>query len=401
MKKFINNIISKVVTVIIGIVLLIYTLIHVTYLHRGYNVINGFYNLPKNSMDLAVVGTSVTFSSFMPYEAWHDYGISSYNYCTNVQFENSIKYSIRDIEKTQSPIVILVDIFPFIYEHNAGNTEWTKAQRELYIKFNLDSRKYNFDRFNLIDEILRDRNESRSMQDYLYYYFDIVRYHSNEINLANFNNSQKNLNRGIEHFRHVDKGYLIDADKIIKNDNSLLKIGERDEFYLKELVDISKSSKSKIIFICPPIVFSDNKELHKKNYIIKYLTDNNCIALDLTNQINKLKMNYLTDYYNETHFDALGAEKITKYLCEYIKNNYDIPDRRKDINYRYINDDYDVWKPIKGGYVFLDLTSVAVDMKEGKIVTKNESDVESINRALSQISTRSNIKKETVKIEPR
>ena len=98
MMTIFKNVIKRVITVIVGILLLVFTLIHVTYIHRGYTVLQGFYALPKNSIDVAVVGTSITFSAFMPMDAWHDYGISSYNYCTNVQFLNSLKYSLKDIE---------------------------------------------------------------------------------------------------------------------------------------------------------------------------------------------------------------------------------------------------------------------------------------------------------------
>ena len=390
MKKLFKNIIKRVFTVTIGIAILIYTLIHVTYMYRGYNILNGFYALPKNSIDVAVVGTSVTFSSFMPYDAWHNYGISSYNYCTNVQFQNSLKYSIKDIERTQNPKLIIIDIFPFIYNHNAQNSDWKIDQKELYIKYNLDSRKYQLDRINLVNEIVRDKNGSFSLDDFLYYFFDIVRYHTNDINIDHFNNSKKEINRGYEHFRHVDKQYLINPDELVQTNNKIKKINEKDNFYLKELVEFSKKSKAEILFFCPPICFYDEDSMKQKNYIVEYINNNNCICIDLSNKMDELLMIYSMDYWNINHFDALGAEKITKYLCEYIQKNYDIPDRRDDENYKYLNDDYETWKIMKDEYVFLDLTSVAADKQKGLIKEITLASDDSKNIILKNIATKSN-----------
>ncbi len=394
MNNLIKKIIRRIITVILGIVLLTYSLIHITYIHRGYNILNGFYALPKNSIDVAIVGTSVTFTSFIPLDAFHDYGISAYNYCTNVQFENSIKYSIKDIERTQKPKIYLIDIFPFLYNHNGQNTEWKETQKELYIKYNLDSRRYHFDRLSLVNEILKDKNNNSSINEFLYYFFDIVRYHSNEINIDQYDNSTKDINRGYQHFRHVDKPYLINLKDIVNdNDSKTSKINERDEFYLKELVELSKISDSEFIFFCPPVYFYDEKNIRQKNYVVEYLNSNNCICLDLSTKKKEMIMMYNMDYWNETHFDALGAEKITKYLCNYIKKNYDIPDRRKDENYKFISDDYEAWKKTKEEYLFLDLTSVAADKQKGLIKDISIEVDKKITKTLEKIATKSNATK--------
>lgn len=390
MMTIFKNVIKRVITVIVGILLLVFTLIHVTYIHRGYTVLRGFYALPKNSIDVAVVGTSITFSAFMPMDAWHDYGISSYNYCTNVQFLNSLKYSLKDIERTQNPKVILVDISPFVFDHIVSNPDWSADSKALHTKYNLDSRRYSLDRFNLVDEILKDTGDKTTISDYLYYYFDIVRYHSNEINIDHFFNSEKDLNRGYQHFRHVDKPYLIDLNNMILKDDKTQKPNEKNIYYLKELIDVSKKSKSEVIFFCPPVYFNETKYIRQKNYICEYLENNNCICLDLCDDMDKLTMIYNMDYWNETHFDALGAEKITKYICEYLKKNYDLPDRRKDENYKSLNDDYEIWKGVKGEYGFLDLTSVAADKQKGLIKDVPEVVETKIVKARQSVATKSN-----------
>lgn len=66
----------------------------------GYTRLMDFYECEKNTIDVVLVGTSVTFLSYMPMEAWNNYGMAAFDYCTNVQFENALRYSIRDVLKT-------------------------------------------------------------------------------------------------------------------------------------------------------------------------------------------------------------------------------------------------------------------------------------------------------------
>ena len=65
-----------------------------TYCYRGElsstrSNISGFYAEESDSIDVIIMGTSCTFSSYMPMEAWNEYGIVSYNFCTSSSDNNS------------------------------------------------------------------------------------------------------------------------------------------------------------------------------------------------------------------------------------------------------------------------------------------------------------------------
>jgi hypothetical protein len=65
-----------------------------------------------------------------------------------------------------------------------------------------------------------------------------------------------------------------------------------------------------------------------------YIEEHGFTFADFSNDIDKIGIDHKTDLWNVNHFDALGSEKVTKYLCEYLVNNYDIPDRRGDARRR-------------------------------------------------------------------
>ena len=45
-------------------------------------------------------------------------------------------------------------------------------------------------------------------------------------------------------------------------------------------------------------------------------------------------LDFDTDLYNSTHVNIFGADKYTDFLSNYLKTNYNLPDRREDKNYQ-------------------------------------------------------------------
>ena len=56
-----------------------------------------------------------------------------------------------------------------------------------------------------------------------------------------------------------------------------------------------------------------------------------------------MNLNFSTDFRDDDHLNYYGAQKITAHLGKYIKEHYDIPDRRLDPAYAKWNDDYKLY----------------------------------------------------------
>ena len=58
-----------------------------------------------------------------------------------------------------------------------------------------------------------------------------------------------------------------------------------------------------------------------------------------------MEIDGLTDYYdNRAHTNALGAEKVTAYFGRWLRENYDLPDRRNDAAYASWDAAYAQWQ---------------------------------------------------------
>ena len=344
---------KRVFTVIVGLVLLIYSFLCSTYMVRGYTRLVGFYALEKNSVDVVFLGTSVTFTSFMPMEAWHEYGIVAYDYCTNVQFENSLRYSLADIERTQKPKIIMLDVAPFLYEHYAGNEAWDKEDLELYIKYNLDSRKYTLDRFALVKEINDDVHGS--FGDYWYYFFDISRYHTKKAVFERYDNASKDITRGYGFLVH-NGGAIFSPENAVTDDGSVVPLNGREQDYFDKLLETAKGIDAEVVFYCAPVYYDKTEQLGRKNYLRACVEKEGFTFADFSGDVEKVGIDYTTDLWSRDHFDSLGAKKTTRFLCEYLKSNYNIPDRRSDERYAALNRDYSEWEKLMGKYEREDLS---------------------------------------------
>lgn len=329
-----------------------YLFIHISYMYRGYTRLMGFYALEKDSIDVVFLGTSITFSSFMPMEAWKQYGYTTYNYCTNLQFEGSMVYSLREICKTQSPQLIVIDVAPFINQHWVTSEDWPDQKRDTYIKYNLDSMRYSAERTALAIRI--NNAIGGGVRTLFHYLFDIEHYHDRTPVPEQWNNAVNDIGRGYEHI----SGNVIDEAALVADDGSEMPLGEPHEGYFQELMAEADTLNAQIIYYCAPVNFNNIESVARKNYIKRIVQETGHTFWDLSGESAAIGLDLQQDFYDVNHFDALGAEKVTNFLAPQLDEVYDLPDHRDDPAYESWHHDYEVWVERKENFLAQDRPDV-------------------------------------------
>lgn len=326
------------------IIIFIYLSVHLTYIFREplshtKAHLMGFYSEKKNTVDVAVIGTSCTFSAIAPMQLWEDRGIAAYDFCTNVMLENTMKYAIREVLRTQSPRLVIIDIAPFMNGHAVWQGRGAFASNTQVLRYNTDGFKISKNRLDLINDIVYDKKKRWS------YYFDLAYHHSN----PNPDIHDWNLNRP-----SPNKGYSNTPIEIIFTEKSgedtacpdQCPLADWEMSLFDELLAETDKQGINVLFINGPYWPVDDKpdDFKKAAYLKKYLTDKGYDYLDLHEHMNEINLVGTEDYsmdYN--HYTITGAVKISKFLGNYLADNYDLPDRRTDKRYDKWRAEYTEW----------------------------------------------------------
>ncbi len=267
---------------------------------------NGILGEREHTIDVLVVGDSESYSAISPMEMWQRYGFTSYVCGTILQ---PLLLSERFIERTfeaQSPTVVILET----------NT------------------------------IFRETTLSQDIESKLESYFSVFQYH----------NRWKDLS-GYDFFREPrytwtddSKGYICNAyikpataAGYMAYTDKVEKIPETNQAYLKNIIDLCRDNNAELVLLSTPSTVNWNYKRHNaienfaNEYGVKYL-DMNLIA-------DEIAIDWSVDTRDAgDHVNYTGSVKVSAYLGQYLKEEYDLPDHREDPA-------YSSWHDAMEGYI--------------------------------------------------
>lgn len=327
-----KNLIS-VLKIICFALVFVFVFLTLTYIMRPINAniknIAGFYSEEDNTLDMVYIGGSAAFVYWEPLKAYEEYGIASYNYAFNsVQAETYI-YSIKEVLKTQNPELIIIDARAFQYRDDQEKG----PNSPFYYNFTT-SLPFSWNRFNYIENTV----PKYLQEDTLAYHFDIMKYHTRN-DIFDFKTSIKmmlgiyrNEYKGFDFYPWVGsierQDFQTDKETPISNETKEI---------LDELLSFMKTVDTKFLFVVSPYSMSVNDK-QNFNYIQKIIEKTGYPFLDANEFYDEMNLDFDTNFYNVNHVNIFGAEKYTEFLADYLKENYDLPDRREDPTYESWDD---------------------------------------------------------------
>lgn len=336
--------VTNLVKLIIFIALFLFIFVHVSYMCRGElshsrKNLSGYYALEDNSLDLVIFGTSGTFSSYAPMEAYEAEGYTSYNFSTNVMGADTMPFALKEIVKTQRPKAIVIDIYPFIMRHiiKAGILD------DVAVRYNTDGYKYSLNRIKMISDIVPEK-------DKLTYYLDIFKYHDNTFTWSNFFGEMDNLDKG---YNSLDYGQ--EREPVLTSE--IIPLHPELETCLSNLIDECRSVQDKygikIEFIFYPYANLDDQypeSIGNVNYIAQRLSEEGFSFINCQDFRSDFNIDADMDYWDAGHFNIYGAEKVTRVLAPVFAQKYDLPDHRGEAKFSKWDEEIAYWDHYKGEY---------------------------------------------------
>ena len=303
----------------------------------SYNLqnIEGLYGEKENSFDVIYIGGSAAFVYYAPPRAWENYGIVSYDYAADTIQIESYKYMITEVLKTQDPKLIILDARAFQYR-DKDNID-AQPPGEVPYRNVLTGMRLSKNKIDFIYNNIKYTSDS----DKLPYIFDILKYH----NSNNF--KLDNIKMLFKKYKHPYNGFLLNPshkrlEKPYFMTDEIGKLSKETNDIFEDLLDFLDSTKRDYLFV---VSTYEEKPEHKQifNYVQSVIENRGYRFIDTNEYIDDMNVDYSTDFYHEGHMNIYGAEKYTDFISKYIIENYNIPDRRNDSNYEYMNDYLDQW----------------------------------------------------------
>ncbi len=274
--------------------------------------ISYFYEEPKNSMDVAYIGSSNVIAHYIPTLAYKEYGFTTSIYATYSQSFDTIKYFIEEVRKYQNPKLYIIDIAQIINEHkNIDSGE---------IRTGADSMKFSLNRIKLINKKLS--HYSVPYTDYINYYFSFNLYHNRwkDILSGDLKNENENLYKG---YTFNDKIEPQISYKWVEDTRELPEYNHKE---LLDLLEYIKENDLNVLFVIPARIFN-NTVARQLNEASKIIENKNYSVINFNN-LEDYKIDYLKDFNDGGHLNIFGATKYTLYFGKYLKEKYNLSDHR-------------------------------------------------------------------------
>ena len=327
--------IKPLISVICFLILIYVVFQSLTYMMRGNNgdTIRGLYTEPENTIDVLCVGPSSVYEYFTPLKAYHDYGFTSYDFGAGGIDAELYPYLIKEALKTQSPQVILADVRKLL---SAEHDEEIGA----YFRNGSDAMKLSLNRIEGIHYFCEKNNipDKNALNTYL----DIIFYHANYDRLGEKNtwgyidNVEPDKKKG----SITPRPYVHFYDTPDADTDEVSELSKMTTDILTDIINVCKDNGIELVLTASPYII--NEKLQKElNAMGAFAEENGIPFLDFNGKYNLIPVDFHCDFRNSRHFNVLGMEKYTEFICQYLDEKYNLPDHRLDESYSGWNENAD------------------------------------------------------------
>ena len=282
-----------------------------------------YYEQPAGTIDGVYFGTSITQRGWISPYAYKKDGLTIYNLATASQPIVLTKYLMEEAQKTQDIKLFVIDI------RDASKS--SDVIKDAAIRRVTDTVKDSPNRVRMVRGALdfASRGENTIDTKDLSYFIKIMKYH------GRWNGHMMGESEGVTYY----KGFAFFEPTEFRirtvDDNGstedTLEMAEETEEVITDLLDYCDTLDAQVLFVAAPLV-ETLEEQSRVNAAQKMIEERGYTVLNFFHQDMRdiIGVDYDTFFYNDSHMNYFGATSYTDYVSSYIREHYDLPDRRED-----------------------------------------------------------------------
>ena len=289
--------------------------------------VRGFYDLEENTLDAIFLGSSATYAFWNPPVAWSKHGIAVYSYASANQSPVLAKYLIEETQKTQPDASYIINL-------NAIDCQMTVEDFHKLTDYMPNS----LTRFKVIEygRKLFDYTKEETSE----LMFPIIRYHDRWQDLTK------------KDFLQVSDPYLSgssyslfhkkqDVSGGLGPDCGYREMPEKTKAAMADLLEYIKEKNVKVTFVVVPSGTTEVQQIEMLNSCVDFVESYGYDVLDMRYDVEKIGIDYKTDFYNPKHTNVRGSIKITEYISKHLIKTFGFEDKRGQEEYKVWDEAYE------------------------------------------------------------
>jgi len=273
-----------------------------------------FYKLPKNSVEVLVLGSSHAYQDINPAVLYTDYGITAFDLAGSIQPMWNTYYYLCEALRSQSPKVIVLEVYGTVFPE-----DYNDESRIIKNTYGMSPtlRYYNA------------MKVSAPKEEFWDYFLRYTRYHNRYTSLS------KNdflPNQGMDVYKDWkgfgnNTGHNSYKQPDVSNITGHVPMTEKTERYYRSIIELCLEKKINLEIIVTPYNLPPNHQ-RRFNYASNVAAEYGIPFTNFNNIYEEFEFDFSLDMADGHHANQRGNIKITRYLGKILNEKYSFNDNR-------------------------------------------------------------------------
>ncbi|MCI6090903.1 MAG: hypothetical protein PT938_03480 [Solobacterium sp.] len=271
---------------------------------------DSFHNLPEDSMDVIVLGSSHAQYSFSPTFFYEDTGLYSYTLGSACQPLEVSYQMLREALKTQSPKLVILETYTATPLRSACEADSCYVTAEYQMR--------GMEKINTINYLPEEKAAS--------YRNDFMNYHNDWRTKESFDFLFEEDDKSIDQsfgYIPLESDYRYDNwwhNSVFNDKSSDVELDKLDLESLNNILNLCRENDIELLMYFVPMDMLDELNQKYRYKVWNFCDENNVKYVDFANLSNEL--DYRIPIHNDGfHSRVTGASITTSYLANFIKEN--------------------------------------------------------------------------------
>ncbi len=277
-----------------------------------------FYDLEEDLVDVLFLGSSRCYCSINNSVLWNEQGIASFNLAVSGQDLASSYHCLVEALTTQTPEVVCLELYGATFH---GYIIESNMYR------NTLSYRMSPNAIAAANSIGEDRAEELLLR------WPIVHTRYRELKPQDFREER------LTYIGYKSEFPVNRIEQLLQyRGDETLAIEAREEEWIRKIIALAQENDIELCFYVAPAVLSD-EQAKKMNYVEELAGEFGVPVLNMPKRSAELRISTNRDFLDRFHTNYNGAKKVSKFMANYLVQNYDLQDRRGQEGYELWEED--------------------------------------------------------------